>query len=191
MLTRYLGAFCMLTASTGVLADALDLNLSNNVAQFQFGTGTATGTQGKTDLHAGVLYNNVHSVLVNAGVLIVNSQDGVPGLAIGAGVEALGATVKDNPTIRSNASAVAIDLLARYSPPAAPQVGFAGEFHYAPRIITFGDANRYSQVVGRVEYAISAQTVIYVGYRRITFGIKNAPDAIMDNGAHFGLRVGF
>ncbi len=191
MLTRCLAAFSMLTASTLVLGDTLDINLSNNTAQFQFGTGTPTGTQGRTDLHAGVLYNNVNSILVNAGVLVVNSQDGAPGLTIGAGVEALVATIKDNPPIRSNASAVALDVLVRYSPPATNQLAFAGEMHYAPRIITFGDADRYSQFGARVEYELSTQTLVYVGYRRITFGIKNRSDAIMDNGVHLGIKFGF
>ncbi len=191
MLKRYLAAFSLLTATTSALADALDINLSNNTAQFQFGTGTPTGTQGKTDLHAGILYNNVNSLLINAGILVVNNQDGAPGLSIGAGVEALAAAIKDNPPTRSNASAVALDLLARYSPPTASQLAFAGELHYAPRIITFGDADRYSQVIARVEYELSTQTLVYVGYRKITFGIKNARDAVMDNGVHVGIKLGF
>jgi hypothetical protein len=192
MLMRYLAAFSMLMASTAVLADALDINLNNNTAQFQYGTGTATGTEGKTDLHAGLLYTNSNSVLVNAGILVINSQDNAPGLSIGAGVEGLLATIKeDNSPTRSNASAVAIDLLARYSPPTASQIGFAGELHYAPRIITFGDAIRYSQVGVRMEYELSTQTLVYIGYRKITFGIKNSPDAVLDDGMHIGIKLGF
>ncbi len=192
MFKQYLAALSMVAASTTALADALDINLSNNTAQFQFGTGTATGTQGKTDLHAGVLYNNNNSLLVNAGILVVNRQDRAPGLSIGAGVEALVATVRDNPPTRSNASAIALDVVARYSPPSVSQLAFAGELHYAPRIITYGDANRYNQVLARVEYEISPQTVVYAGYRKITFGIKNGGrDDVVDNGPHVGIRLGF
>ncbi len=192
MLKHYLAAFSVAAVSTAAMADALDINLSNNTAQFQFGTGSPTGTQGKTDLHAGVLYNNNNSLLVNAGILVVNRQDGAPGLSIGAGVEALVATVKDNPPTRSNASAIALSLLVRYSPPNVSQLGFAGEFHYAPSIITYGDASRYSQAVARMEYEISPQTVIYVGYRKTTFGIKNGlRDDVIDNGAHVGIKLGF
>lgn len=192
MLKHYFAALSLAAASSAALADALDINLSNNTAQFQFGTGSPTGTQGKTDLHAGVLYNNNNSLLVNAGILVVNQQESAPGLSIGAGVEAVVATVKDNPPTRSNASAIALDLMARYSPPNVGKLGFAGEFHYAPRIITYGDANRYSQFGARVEYEISPQMLVYVGYRKTTFGIKNgARDDVVDNGAHLGIKLGF
>ena len=190
MLMRHLAILFTLTASTAAMADALDINLNNNTAQFQYGTATAVNPQGRPDIHIGLLYNNANSVLSNMGILVTNSQENAPGFSIGVGVEALAAQIRDNPP-RSNASAVALDGLVRFSPPGAPQLGLAGELHYAPRIITFGDADRYMLAEARVEFEISPQTLAYAGYRRISFGIKNGPNAVLDNGLHLGIKIGF
>jgi len=190
-LMRHLVAFSMLTASAAVFADTLDVNLNNNTAQFQYGTANGPNAQGKADLHAGFLYNNARSVMFNAGVMVANGLEGAPGMSIGIGMEALAAMIKDNPLFKSNASALALDGLVRYSPPTASQLGFVGEFHYAPSILTFGDAVRYSQGVVRVEYELAPQTLVYVGYRRTSFGIKNAPSAVLDRGAHIGFKLAF
>jgi hypothetical protein len=191
MLMRYFAILFMLIASTAAEADALDINLNNNTAQFQYGTAAALNTQGNPDIHVGLLYNNANSALANLGIMVVNSQDRAPGLSIGVGVEALGAQIKDNPPFKSTASAVALDGLVRYSPPAVSQLGFVGELHYAPRIITFGDADRYMLAGARVEFELSPQTLAYVGYRRISFGIKNAPNAVLDSGFNLGIKIGF
>jgi hypothetical protein len=191
MLMRYLVAFFMLTASAAVLADALDVNLNNNTAQFQYGTASGFAAQGKADLHAGILYNNVNSVLINAGIMVANNMEGVPGLSIGVGMEGLIATIKDNSQLKSNATALAVDGSVRYSPPGASQLGLVGELHYAPRILTFGDAIRYAQAAARVEFELSPQAMVYVGYRRVSFGIKNAPAAVLDNGGLVGFKFAF
>jgi hypothetical protein len=187
---RYLAA-CFLLLSGSAMADMLDVNLNNNTAQFQFSTANGVEAQGNADLHAGLLYNNRKSFLVNAGVMVQNSLEGAPGISVGVGMEALAAVIKDNPPLKSNASALALDALVRYSPPSASQVGIAGEFHYAPNILTFGDAVRYSQGTVRLEYELAPQSMVYVGYRKITFGIKNAPAAVLDSGPQVGFRFAF
>lgn len=191
MLMRYLAAFFMLTASTAVLADAIDINLNNNTAQFQYGTATPSSAQGQSDLHMGFLYNNSNSILVNAGIMVQNDPDYTSGISIGVGVEGLAAVIKDNPPTKSNATALALDGRVRFSPPGATQLGFIGEVHYSPSIISFADATRYMLAMARVEYEISPETKVYAGYRRISFGIKNGPNAVLDSGVHVGIKLGF
>lgn len=189
-LVRLLAAFTILTASSAALADAIDLNLNNNTAQFQFST-ASPNAQGRADLHGGILYNNAKSLLVNAGIMVRNSLQGAPGMSAGIGLEALAASLKDNAPSSYSASAVAVDALLRYSPPSASQVGFAGELHYAPRILTFGDAVRYTQAVVRLEYELAPETLVYVGYRRTSFGMKVGPSDVLDSGAIVGFKLGF
>lgn len=188
---RYLAAVAMLFTSTAAMANMLDINLNNNTAQFQFSTANGVEAQGNANLHAGLLYNNRNSVLVNGGIMVENTLENAPGVTIGVGMEVLAATIKDNKPNRYNASAAALDALVRFSPESAPQLGFSGGLHYAPNILSFGDAVRYSQGTVRIEYELAPQTMIYAGYRRITFGIKNGPAAVLDNGAHVGFRLAF
>jgi hypothetical protein len=186
---RYVAACFLLFSGTAAMANMLDVNLNNNTAQFQFSTATGVEAQGNADLFAGLLYNNRHSVLVNAGVMQRNPLDG--GFSVGVGMEAIAATIKDNWPTKSNTSAIALDALVRFSPPTVPQMGISGELHYAPNILTFGDAVRYSQGVVRLDYELAPQTMVYVGYRKITFGIKNAPAAVLDSGPHIGFKLAF
>ncbi|HKB61010.1 MAG TPA: YfaZ family outer membrane protein [Gallionellaceae bacterium] len=188
---HYLAAFVLLFTGTAAMANMLDVNLNNNTAQFQFSTANGVEAQGNADLHAGLLYNNRHSVLVNGGIMVANTLEGAPGVSIGVGMELLAATIKDNPPVRSDASAAALDALVRFSPAGAPQLGFSGEVHYAPNILTFGDAVRYTQGIVRVDYELAPQTMVYAGYRRISFGIKNGPAAVLDNGLHIGFKLAF
>jgi len=190
-LMRHLAAFATLTASTAAMADMLDLNLNNNVAQFQYSTANGPEAQGKADLHAGFLYNNAKSLLVNGGIMVANSLENAPGVSAGIGMEALAASIKDNAPASYSASGVALDALLRYSPPTASQVGIAGELHFAPRILTFGDAVRFAQATVRAEYELAPQTVVYVGYRRTSFGMKVGPAAVLDSSAHIGFKIGF
>ena len=186
----FLAAFSMLIAGPA-MADMLDVNLNNNTAQFQYSTANSVNAQGKADIHAGVLYNNAKSLLANIGVMVTNSLEAAPGTSVGIGMEALAANIKDNPPLTSNATAIALDALVRYSPPTASQVGFAGEVHYAPKILTFGDAVRYTQSIVRLEYELAPSSVVYVGYRRTSFGIKNIQAAQLDSGVHVGFKIAF
>lgn len=182
-------AFAMLTAGTA-MADMLDVNLNNNVAQFQYSTAGGPNDQGKANIHGGFLYNNNNSILGNAGIMVTNALEGAPGTSVGVGMEGVIAVIKDIQPNRYTASAVALDALLRYSPPAT-HVAFVGEVHYAPRILTFGDAVRYMQAVVRVEYELAPSTAVYLGYRQTTFGIKNTRSADLDHGIHVGFKVAF
>jgi hypothetical protein len=189
-LMRYLAAFSMLIAGPA-MADMLDVNLNNNTAQFQYSTASSVNAQGKADIHGGLLYNNNNSMLANIGVMVTNNLEAAPGTSVGIGMEALAANIKDNPGVTSNSTALALDALVRVSPSTAPQVGIAGELHYAPRILTFGDAVRFTQGIVRLEYELAPSSVVYVGYRRTSFGIKNAQAAQLDSGVHIGFKIAF
>jgi hypothetical protein len=189
MLLRRIVVFALMSVSSAVLADSFDLNLSNKVAQFQYAVPSGISVQGKSELYATFLYNDVSTLLGSAGFRVLNSQSN--GISIGVGVEGVVATIKDNPAIRSNASAIALAGQVRISPPGSGQLALVGEVHYAPSIITYGDATRYSLVGARVEFEVSPQTLLYIGYRQITFGIKNQPDASPDNSGHLGVKFIF
>ena len=182
-------ALSLLTASTTVLADAVDINLSNDVAQFQYLAPMGHIGQGKSEFHMGFLYNNSNDGLADAGIMVMNGDGSVSGVALGVGVKALTATVD-----RNNSLALAIGGRVRFSPLADNRLGVVGQVHLAPDIVTFGDADRFVQTGVRLEYEILPQAVAYVGYRKIKFGNKEAapaPDELLDEGAHIGVRIAF
>jgi hypothetical protein len=182
----------MATVSTTAMADTIDINLRDTSAQFQYKSSMGRDALGKTEFHVGVLYVDKNNLLSDFGLLVKDELgDNAPGFSVGIGIKGLVAKVKGNNPTTSNASALALGGLVRYSPPATERLGIVGEVYLSPNIVTFGDANRYVETGVRMEYEVIPQAVAYIGYRRIAFGIKTQSDTILDEGVNLGVRISF
>jgi len=187
---RRLVALSLLAISSLSVADTLDVNLSNSAAQFKYSA--TSGIAGKSDLFASFMYNEVNSALAEAGLLVLNEEGSVPGLSLGIGAKAVVASLNKVAPSRKLVSGVALGAQVRFEIPADRRFAFVGEYHYAPKIISFGDSERFYQGAVRAEYSISALTQAYVGYRTTKFFlINNQPNGVLDNGAHIGIRLSF
>ncbi|MES1983176.1 MAG: YfaZ family outer membrane protein [Pseudomonadota bacterium] len=192
MLLRHIAVFTLLTTSLAAEANSFDIDLGNHNAQLSYNVPMERTTEGRPEMHFALDYNDNNSVLGEIGVMVVNETENTSGLSIGVGVKGVLASIDRNGASRSNDSAVALGAQLRFSPPDAKRFGVVAQFHYAPRIISFGDADNYSQSLLRVEYEVMPSTLAYVGYRKTKFGSKNSgPDAVMDNGMHVGVRIAF
>lgn len=188
MSLRHVVALSLLTMSTSALADAFDINLRDNSAQLQYSAAMGTATLGKTEMHMGYLYTSkVNNYFADFGILVKDAvSPDAPGLVVGFGMKGLIAKVNTN-----NASAIALGGLVRYAPPAVPRVGLVASAYWSPNILTFGDSDRSIETGLRVEYEVIPQAAAYIGYRKIRFGINNAADETLDEGAHIGVRLSF
>jgi hypothetical protein len=192
MFLRRLVALSLLAASTSVMADTLDVNLRDSSAQIQYKASMGHDALGKAELHAGVLYANKHNLMGDFGLIVKDELGGnAPGFSVGVGLKGLVAQVTGQNLSHNNVSALTLGGLVRYSPPAAHRLGIVGQVYLSPNVVTFGAADRYTETVARIEFEIIPQAVIYAGYRKINFGLKGQPDAILDEGAHLGVRISF
>lgn len=186
---RKILAISLMSVTSIAAADTLDIGLSNTTAQLKYGV--PGGVAGKSEMYAELAYNDANSVLGGVGLLVANDETSVPGLTIGIGAKVVAATVKAVPK-RKNASALAVGAQVRYELPAERRVAFAGELYLAPKIISFGDANRYQQFGARAEFSISPQMQVYAGYRKIWFDLTStSTEAVMINGPHLGVQLSF
>lgn len=188
MLLHRILALTLLTASPHVLADAVDINLSNDVARFQYLAPMGHVGQGKSEFHMGFLYNDSNNILGDVGLLVMNSAGNANHLSGGIGGKVLFARIANN-----HAVALALGGKIRSAPFGDKRLGITGQLYFAPDIVTFGDADRYLETGVGVEYEIMPPAVVYIGYRKIKMGIKAAlvPDLRLDEGAHVGIRITF
>ena len=188
MLLRHILVISLSAISASALADALDINLSNDVAQFQYIASTGHVGQGKSEIHMGFLYKNSNNVLGDAGLLVMNDGDSASIASFGVGVKALAATTKKDDVL-----ALALGGQIRVSPSDDRKLGIVGQIYFAPDVVTSGDASRFLQTGVRVEYEIMQQAAAYVGYRKIKFNINASPavGGVMDEGAHVGVKMAF
>lgn len=187
---RRLFVISFITFSPVALADTFDINLSNSAAQFKYNK--VSGIAGKSDLFAAFMYNDANSMLGEAGLLVLNEEGSIAGLSLGIGAKAVIASLNKLAPSRVVVSGVALSGQIRFEVPTDRRFALVGEYHYAPKIISFGDADNFYQTGVRAEFAMSALTQAYVGYRTTKFILSNNPaNGVLDNGAHLGVRLTF
>ena len=188
MSLRHVVALSLFTVSAPALADAFDINLRDTSAQLQYHASLGTATLGKSEMHAGYLYTTkTNNSFIDFGILVKDEVGAdAPGFIVGVGVKGL--LAKAN---ASRTTALALGGLVRYSLPTAPRVGIVGTAYWSPNIMTFGDADRTTETGLRAEYEIIPSATTYIGYRKITLGIKGAGDAKLEEGMHIGVRLTF
>lgn len=187
MLLRGTFTLFLLTISTTLLADTVDVNLRDNSAQFQYFASMGRDTLGKAEMHAGLLYVDNKNLLGDLGIMVRDEVGkNAPGISVGVGIKGLTAKAKSN-----DAAALALGGMIRYSPLPDHRFGIIGQLYFSPNIVTFGDADRYTETGVRLEYEIIPQAAAYIGYRRVNFGLQAKPDVVLDEGAYVGVRIMF
>ena len=189
MLLRGLFSVSLLAVSASAFADAVDINLNDSSAQLQYKAALGGTNLGKSEFDMGAIYNQKNNLLGEAGLLVKDDVGGnAPGVSVGVGLKALSARIA---TANANASALALGGMVRYSPLAERRLGFVGQLYLSPSIVTFGGANSYMDTGARVEYEVIPQAVVYLGYRKISFNLKNAGNTTFDEGVNIGMRMMF
>lgn len=62
---------------------------------------------------------------------------------------------------------------------------------YAPRVLSFGDAEDYVEISGRLVYQIMTAADVYFGYRHIEISLDKVKDIVMDDAFHAGITFRF
>ncbi len=192
MSLRSLVTLSLLALSTTALADTVDINLRDSSVQMQYKSSFGHDPLGKTEFHMGVLYAGRSNVMGDIGLLVKDELgNNAPGFSVGVGIKGVLARVKDKSPAASDASALALGAMVRYSPPTIRRMGLVGEIYASPNIVTFGDANRFIETNVRLEFEVIPSAVAYLGYRNVQFNLDNKPNATLDEGPFLGVRISF
>lgn len=190
MYTRTLTTVLLLIASFGASAAKLDINLNQESARFNYYALIGGSTYGRTEMNAGLLYNQDKNMLLEVGLQVIDvAGSKAPGLEIGVGPR-LYYFITDIPDASGVAIALGGDL--RYNLPQVQRLALQGTVYYAPSITSTLDADSFFEFGTRVAYEILPTANVYLGYRRIRVGYtKGKGSHTLDDSAMFGINFSF
>ncbi len=173
--------------SGAAVADAVDISLGSDTGQVKYILPLSYSGYGRTDVEFGFLYTESDDVMLTTG-LHVRGEAGshAPGLSFGVGIKAFVVSVGDK-----DLAALTLGGEARFVLPSLSRLSSVAFFNYAPSIVSFGDAEKFSEFGLQVEYEVFPETAVYGGYRKITADIENGSDADLDKNGHVGIRLTF
>jgi hypothetical protein len=184
MYMRYLCVVMMLLASVAVMADEIDLTLSDSSALFRY-LKQSHSNYGQTELDAGLLYTENNDFMLMLGMQVMGEAgSGSPGLNLGIGFKGFTAN-----TDTYDLLAFAIGGELHYTPQSMSRVGFRAQFYHAPNIVTFMDADRLTYSTLSIEYDLLQQAKVYLGYRNVRASFSGQSNVDLDDDTHIGFRI--
>lgn len=190
MLKRVGCALLVLFACSGIRAQTLDLNLSNDTAEAAFSAPFASTSFGKSAYQISVLFseNDADNNWITGAGFFVSGEAGAdaPGLEFGVGVNVYIGEVSTQ-----QFAAIPLGAQVTYRPPLLNRFFTKLAVEYAPDIVTFNDGDKLLLSLVRAGYEILPNADIYVGYRNTQVGIKDGPNMAVDEGWHVGVHLSF
>lgn len=190
MSARILISILLILISTSANAQRVDINLKQDSARFTYITLIGGSTFGRTELNAGILYNEDGNQAADIGLKVIDvAGSKTPGLELGVGPRFYYLKHDDTDT---SAAAIALGGHLRYKIPNVQRLSIIGTAYYAPSITSTLDArNMYEAGLG-VGYEILPTANIYVKYRKIRAKFTKGVGAeTIDNGTVIGMDFTF
>jgi hypothetical protein len=177
-------------ASGNVAADSFDFNLHSEVLRATYTMDLSERGYAGLSSEFGILYSQdekkLDDILVHAGMHV----SGENWSEAGSFDIRLGARVIHTAPGNTDLMAVPLGAQLRFSP--IHRIGFGGHLYYAPKILSFLDAERYREFALRADYQLLPQAFVYVGYRYIDAAIENGTDkAKLEDNIHIGFKMLF
>ena len=177
-------AIALLMSKTA-FAEDINIQLASDSARFMYITEAFGQDFGRLELEAGFLYHENGDKLLNAGLLVRGESVSVP-MIVSVGARAYFGEIG---IYTIGAVAIGGDLLL--APEAWGGLGLGVYYYTAPGVVAFSDTEDLTEYGAYLNYQITPQASIAVGYKQIDVSIVNAPDAKLDKGSYFGLNISF
>lgn len=190
MSARILITLSLILLSTAASAQRLDINLKQDSARFSYITLIGGSNFGRTEMNAGILYNEDGNQVANVGLQVIDAAGSkTPGLELGVGPRFYYLKFDDT---NSSAAAIALGGQLRYKLPSVQRLSLIGKLFYAPGITTTLDANSMYEFGLGVSYELLPTANVYVNYRRVRANFdKGIGSENVDSGVVVGANFTF
>ena len=176
--------------STVVRAEGIVASLGSDNARFFYSTQMWGQQAGPVDLETGFFFNEDNTYLLNLGMMLRNDTMDSP-FIFSLGGRSYFTTIKQkNSTEEYKVAALALGAELLYVPDSLGGIGFGAKYYYAPDILTGGDGQGLTEYGLIMDYQLTPQANIFVGYRKIEADIKVINSNVdIDEGAYLGLGI--
>ena len=178
--------FCMLSATAN--AEGIVAMLSSDSARFFYSTQMWGQQAGPVELETGIMFNEDDNYLLNLGMLLRNDNLDSP-IILSLGGRSYFASVNEtdtNENYKLVSLALGIDVL--FIPDNMGGLGMGFHYFYSPDILSGGDAEGLIEFGVKLDYQLTPQANLFVGYQAITADIK---DKDSDVDVEKGFMLGF
>jgi len=189
-LKMIIAAGLMLLAHTAS-ADMFDVHLSNESGRFLYSTEMFGGQYGPVDLEMGLFFNQDNDKMAHIGMMVRNDTLDNP-LVISIGVRAYYGDVGNKaPGPHSKFGALAIGGELLFIPDNLGGLGFGVYYYVAPSVVTSMDANNFNEYGFRLNYELTKQANVSLGYQKIEVDLKTGQTLDVDSSIFFGIGLRF
>ena len=174
-------------------SQALDIRLGSNSARFMYASEVLGGSFGAASLEFGVFFNEDNDTLGHIGMFIASESLENP-FTISLGFRGYYGDVGNNPDPnipQTDVGALAIGGDLVFVPKNFGGFGFAVNYYIAPSVLAFMDADRFVEYGARMEFSITEQTKLLLGYRNIEVDRTDGVNVEIDSGFIFGIGLRF
>jgi len=182
-----LGSIAMAESSIGVNVNKEDLEVEAIIDSKAF-TNLQTGsTSYQGDINF-INNGDYEDQLIGIGAGATNKVEGFEGMNLTVGAKVI-------LTSHGDEDFVALPFMARVEyqmPPLLyniPPVSLEGKVLYAPKVLSFGDAQGYTEMRAVANMEVINNVKAYAGYRNIETDYKNAGDTLFDNSFFGGVKI--
>lgn len=190
---RSVVAAVLLTCAAAVPAQTLDLNVSNDSAQFRYIILDRDSSGfGSKEVDLGLVYTTDDAIVGMFGAqLVAEAGSRTPGLDAGLGLKLFGANADVDGRDDVSLFALTLGGQLRFVPPPWPRIGVSLEGFFSPDVVTFGDADKFAYLSSALEYRVLPQAMVYLGYRKMRAGLEEGGNVTVESGGHLGFQLEF
>ncbi len=185
------GLFGVLAYSGSVCADSFDIRLGEESARFIYASEVFGGAFGPANIEFGAFFNEDDDTMFHVGLVIKNDSLDNP-LAITLGTRVYYADAGNAPDQpQTDVGAITLGGEILISPDNLGGLGFALSYFAAPSVTSFMDADGFTEYGGRIEFEVTEQSSLFVGYRKIEVEREDGQTVEIDSGVMFGVGLRF
>jgi hypothetical protein len=181
----------LISSFSSLQAGNLNIQLGSESGRFLYASEAFAGRFGPVDMEFALFFNDEEDYLGHIGLLVRNDTMDNP-FVISVGTRLYYGDVGNAPTqTNADIGGIAIGGEVLFIPDNLGGLGFGIHYYYVPGIVAFMDAEDITEYGARLEYAITQQASIYIGYQKIEAGLENGTDLEIDDNTHIGISLRF